>query len=84
MEVGVETTPKRKKLREAFSKTLFQVGHIDLKKYRNKAEMKEPKKTTLLRKNGGKESQEDYPTCTPAVYFCKCRVVLSFLSAIVP
>ena len=33
---------------------------MDLKKYRNKAEMKECK-TTLLRNDGGKE-QEDYPT----------------------
>ena len=32
------------------------------KKYKNKAKMKECKKTTLLRNNGEKQRQEDYPT----------------------
>ena len=53
--------------------------------YRNKAEMKASKKTTLLSNNGEKERQEDYPTSV--VYFCKCTcsvVFLSFFFAIVP
>ena len=35
---------------------------IDLKKVQKHAEMKEHKKTTLLRKDGEKERQEGYPT----------------------
>ena len=31
-------------------------------KYRNKAEMKTRKKTTLMWNNSGKHKQEDYPT----------------------
>ena len=47
LEVGLETPQKRTETREkSFCKTWFQVG-MDQKKYRNKAEMKERKKTTL-------------------------------------
>ena len=43
----------------------FKYGRT-CKKHRNKAGMKERKKTTLLQKDGGKERQENYPTS--AVY----------------
>ena len=44
---------------KSFCKTIFQVW-MDLKKYRNKAEMKERKKSTLLRNSDRKQRQEDY------------------------
>ena len=46
---------------KSFCKTSFKQGWI-CKKYRNKTWMKAHQKTTLLRNNGGKERQEDYPT----------------------
>ena len=53
-------------------KTSFQVG-MDLKKYRNKAEMKEHKKTTLLWDDGGEERQK-----TTLHFFHFCLVFTPF------
>ena len=49
-------------------------------KYRNKAEMKERRKTSLLRNNGRKERQEDNPTPDAT----GVGVFLSFFSTIIP
>ena len=42
---------------------------MDLKKYRNKAEMKTCKNTTLLQKNSGKERQDNYTTSAVCFFF---------------
>ena len=53
---------------------------MDLKKYKNKAKMKECKMTTLLKNDSGKEKQEDYPTTVASGVGV---VFLSFFSTIV-
>ena len=63
LKVGLETPQKTKAKRKNVCKPSFQVYiGMDPEKYKNKVEMKERKKTTLLQYNGGEEGQEDYPT----------------------
>ena len=84
LKVGSEKPKKEQKLGKKVSdKTSFQVG-----KYRNKAEMKTHKKTTLLRNDGGKERQEDYTLHLLYVFLFRHRfqsrvvVLCVFISAL--
>ena len=69
-------------LEKVFAKLHFKQEWTS-KRYKNKAEMKERKKTTLPRNYGGEERQEDYPIHLMQQVWGSLLVLLLFLCTVV-